>query len=261
MIPNSVMSGIVFQMAIALLLPIILIIVFKKKKMLSWKSFGVGVLVFILFSQILEKILHYIVLAPSGTELKWTANPYCFALYGGLAAGVFEEMGRFLAFKWLLKKNREYKDGLSLGLGHGGIEAILIGVLGGVNSLIMASLINSGKLDKLLGGGYSQEHINLIKDQFIHQGFSMFAAGGIERMFAIALQLAFSLLVLYGIRKSQFKFVIYAILVHAGIDFLAAFYQAGLIKSIWPIEGFLAVIAVFAILFIVKMKPEFEKIK
>lgn len=30
-------------------------------------------------------------------------NPYVFAIYGGLTAGIFEELGRFVAFFFLLK--------------------------------------------------------------------------------------------------------------------------------------------------------------
>ena len=47
-------------------------------------------------------------------------------LYGGLMAGVFEETGRYVSFKWFLKKETRIQDGLSYGIGHGGIEAMLI---------------------------------------------------------------------------------------------------------------------------------------
>lgn len=33
-------------------------------------------------------------------------NPFVFALYGGLTAGIFEELGRFVAFFFLLKISR-----------------------------------------------------------------------------------------------------------------------------------------------------------
>ena len=54
-------------------------------------------------------------------------NPYVFAIYGGLTAGIFEELGRFVAFFFLLKKYLDYKDGFAYGIGHGGIESILVG--------------------------------------------------------------------------------------------------------------------------------------
>ena len=33
-------------------------------------------------------------------------NPFAFAIYGGLTAGIFEELGRFVALFFLLKISR-----------------------------------------------------------------------------------------------------------------------------------------------------------
>lgn len=87
----------------------------------------------------------------------------------------------------------------------------------------------------------------------------LFASGGLERVFALALHLALSILVLYAIRQQKFIYVIYAILIHAAINFFPALYQAGTITNLLVMEVFLGIIAVLSILFIVKMKPKFEK--
>ena len=39
-------------------------------------------------------------------------NPFVFALYGGLTAGIFEELGRFVAFFFLLKNIKNIKMAL-----------------------------------------------------------------------------------------------------------------------------------------------------
>ena len=55
----------------------------------------IGAGTFILFALVLEAIMHQIVLKGAyGSAI--TGNPLWYALYGGLAAGVFEESGRFL---------------------------------------------------------------------------------------------------------------------------------------------------------------------
>lgn len=36
-------------------------------------------------------------------------NPFIFAIYGGLTAGIFEELGRFVAFFFLLKNLKSIK--------------------------------------------------------------------------------------------------------------------------------------------------------
>jgi uncharacterized membrane protein YhfC len=62
-------------------------------------------------------------------------------LYGGLAAGSFEELGRFILFTWLLKKYRDYKSGISFGIGWGGIEAVLLTLTMVVPNIIFAFMI------------------------------------------------------------------------------------------------------------------------
>ena len=256
---NSVYIGVSLQVLLAVILPIILMVYLQRKKMMSWRSLLVGVLIFIVFSQILEKIVHFIVLSPTGTELKWSGNPYLFALYGGLAAGIFEEIGRFFAFKVLLKNNHQFNDGLSYGLGHGGIEAIFIGGMSALNSLLISSMIKTGNLETILGAAATPEEINSIKEQFEQANVMLFATGGLERVFALALHLALSILVLYAIRQQKFMYVVYAILIHAAINFLPALYQAGTVTNLVVIEIFLGVIAVLSVVFIVKMKPKFAK--
>ena len=49
-----------------------------------------------------------------------------YALYGGLAAGLFEETGRLLAFRFILKPHTARITALSYGIGHGGIEAFWV---------------------------------------------------------------------------------------------------------------------------------------
>lgn len=50
-------------------------------------SFFIGAATFIVFALILEQILHIVVIKATGTAL--TGNIWLYALYGGLAAGIF----------------------------------------------------------------------------------------------------------------------------------------------------------------------------
>jgi uncharacterized membrane protein YhfC len=177
MISALTMSGMVIQLLVSFLFPIGLLIYLRKKQLFSWKPFGVGILVFIVFSQILERVLHALMIDANGTSLKWTDSVFLFVLYATLAAGIFEELGRYFSFKWMLKNNREYKDGLSFGLGHGGIEAMLIGVLGAVNALILASLINSGVFDHTIAPTLPAEQAMLLKEKIQGTSFIMYVLG------------------------------------------------------------------------------------
>ena len=74
-----------------------------KKIKSGWKPILTGAGVFVAFALILESIVHQIVLnGPHGPAI--IGNTWLYALYGGLMAGLFEETGRFLSMKFLLKK-------------------------------------------------------------------------------------------------------------------------------------------------------------
>ena len=62
-----------------------------------------GIAVFAFFSMIVERALHGFVLS-NATTVGWLANPAVFVVYGALAAGVCEEVGRFIAMKWLIAR-------------------------------------------------------------------------------------------------------------------------------------------------------------
>ena len=76
-------------------------------------------------------------------------NPFVFALYGGLTAGIFEELGRLLPSS-SYKKYQEYKDGFAYGIGHGGIESILVGGFSAFQALIFANSINNGSFAQMV---------------------------------------------------------------------------------------------------------------
>ncbi|SMO69773.1 Putative membrane peptidase family [Melghirimyces algeriensis] len=117
-----VSSWSVFFMILTLMLsltfPIIVLSYLYKKKQVSLKPILIGAAIFVIFSQSIERILNLYILQTT----EWFNNPYLYAIYGGLAAGLFEESGRFLGFRYLLKNHRGWKDGLSYGIGHGGID-------------------------------------------------------------------------------------------------------------------------------------------
>jgi uncharacterized membrane protein YhfC len=239
------LAGPISQLMISLIIPIAFLFYFRKKQQFAWKPLWIGVAVFVLFSQVLEKLLHIAMIDQSGTALKWTDHPAAFVLYGALAAGVFEELGRYVGFRFWLKGRHEYKDGLSFGLGHGGIEAILIGVIGAIYTIIFMQLIRSGTFDETIGTALSSEQASALKEQIMNTPFVFYVLGGIERAFALIFHIVMSLLVLLGVRTNQFRYVLYAIAIHALLDVAPAMYQAGILKSIWVVEG---VFALFVIL-------------
>ena len=98
----------------------------RRRYQASLKSFLIGMVMFIVMVQILEGLFHLYLLKINQTTAAWLMQPFIYAIYGGLMAGVFEETGRYVSFKWFLKKETRIQDALSYGIGHGGIELSLI---------------------------------------------------------------------------------------------------------------------------------------
>lgn len=235
MVSSATMFGMGFQVVFALLFPIAVFLYFRKKERISFKPALVGVAVFIVFAQILEKLLHVYMLQLNPQTVQLLSNPWLYALYGGLAAGLFEEVGRYVGFRTLLKGADQRKDGISYGIGHGGIETVLLGAVIGIQSLVFAVMLNSGTLESALP---APEIVSQIKKQLTETPFYMFLLVVWERGVALFLQIALSLVVLHSIRSGKKIFLLYSILLHAAINFVPALYQAK-VASIWAAEAVL----------------------
>ncbi|WP_274364536.1 YhfC family intramembrane metalloprotease [Paenibacillus thermotolerans] len=256
MVSNLTIGSMFASAIFALLLFTGLIIFFKKKEGISVKPIVIGALGFIVCTQVLEKILHTIVVLnfPNYAE-----HPWIFGIYGGLAAGTFEELGRFALFVWLLKKYREYKDGIAFGVGWGGIEAVVIILLTTVPNIIFAMMMNEGTFESSVGANMTAEQLGVIKEAILNHGPSSYLLGMLERLFAVFLQIAFSLLVLLAVVKNKFSLVILSLLIHAIIDFPLVFFQTGHFTQLWVIEAYIGVIAVCSLVFISKSRKWFPQ--
>ena len=83
---------------LSVVIPVALLIYFYKKHKAPMASFFVGCGVMLVFALILESLVHQAVFSTKAGETILNTT-WMYALYGGLMAGLFEETGRFAAFK------------------------------------------------------------------------------------------------------------------------------------------------------------------
>ena len=138
--------------------------------------------------------------------------------------------------------------------GWGGIEVVLLILITVLPNIIFAFMINAGIFENSLAAQVPSDQLPILKEAVLNQGVSFYLLGIAERFFAVFMQMAFSLFVLVAVVKRKFVYVIYAILIHAAIDFPVAFYQTGHIKSLWIIELYLAIIGVLSFIYIKKVE-------
>lgn len=251
MVSTLSIAIIIINMFLGVIIPIVLLVYFKKKYRAGIKSFLVGCAVMFLFAMVLEQIVHTVVLgSPVGLTIQ--ENIWLYALYGSLMAGLFEETGRFLAMRYVLKQEHDNAhNALMYGAGHGGIEMFIILTLGMLNNLIYSVMINLGLTQMLLEplDKATRGTLQTAFDALIQTPSWQFALSPVERLAAITTQIGFSVIVWYAATGKQSKVCLYilAILLHAvldGVAVLAA--KSGM--SLIVVEGFVWLVAIGIIL-------------
>lgn len=234
-----------------ILLPIILWIVFTRKFALSWKLVLAGGLTFIA-----SQVLH-IPLVVGLNKFLQSASLLVTAIVLGLLAGLFEETARYILFKFILKKSGSWKEGVLVGLGHGGTEALLIGISAAFTVVSMIALRNT---DLSTVPSIPADQVELAKQQveafWSAQPFTALL-GFIERIFAMCLHVSLSLMVLYGLAKKQAIWFWMAVIWHAFVDAVAVY--VGQSVGILQTEGLVAIFAAISLWIVFRMKPKFEQ--
>lgn len=231
-VPVLSMVGMVCSLILSVAVPIVLLVLLKKRTNARISSAVYGALTFIVFALLLEPLLHRLVLGVFGERL--TGNIWLYALYGGLAAGLFEESGRYLTMKFLMKRQLDRDNALLFGVGHGGIEAILLIGLTGISNLAASLMINSGAMEASLGA-LDEATRAATEAQLAALGTTppgIFFLGGVERIAAIALHIALSYLVYRAVKSGRPSLWLLAVAIHAGID-AAVVLLAQWISPLW----------------------------
>ena len=182
-----------------------------------------GAAAFFIAALVLESLVHQLVLnGPHGATIK--ENTLYYALYGGLMAGLFEETARFLVMKFFMKKREPDTTvpGVAYGVGHGGMEVLMVFAMAMISNIVMSLLINSGQADTLIAKTpeASQAALQAQFDQLAAATPGSFLIGVWERISALVLQIALSVIVWTGVRKGGKWLWLYplAILLHAAVD-------------------------------------------
>jgi uncharacterized membrane protein YhfC len=185
-------------------------------------------------------------------------NPWLYGIFLGLTAGLFEEGGRYLGYRTLLRKRSRWIDGFAFGVGHGGIEAITLVGMTNINSLVYALMINNGQFNQLAGQMPADTAKQVLAQLTTLQPLDAYL-GGIERIFALIIQIALSLLVLLAVRNRKLYLAGLAVLAHMLVDAPIVILPEVFGADIYQIEISLAAVAVLALVFIIASRRAFRK--
>lgn len=227
--------------------PIVLFVIFYRKYKLRALPLLAGSLAFVLFVLILERSAHVLVLGTFNIK----ENPFVYMVYGALMAGVFEETARFLSFNALKKKYGNIGGALSYGIGHGGIEAMSLAGSSMIYNIVLSVMINAGSVEAVTADLQGEASIQASAQitALTTTAPYLFLIGGIERLFAIGMHLALSVVVFYAVScRSKRWLYLLAILLHAAVDAPVALMQTGVIQSVFLVESFVGASSVSLLL-------------
>lgn len=113
----SALWGYGCEVLFSLTFPILLFIILRKRRGgYSIKVMLIGFVTYFLVS-LVRQGFRSVLLTDSVKQM-----PALFYTVSALLSGVLEELGRFLAFKYVLDGHSDGKDAVSYGIGHGGME-------------------------------------------------------------------------------------------------------------------------------------------
>jgi uncharacterized membrane protein YhfC len=240
-------------------MPVGLAIFLTKKFGLNSRLWWIGAATFVL-SQVGHIPFNAYLINPLFNQFFFIALPVAWqkvisGIILGLSAGLFEEGFRYGMYRWWAKDARSWKKGLLAGAGHGGAEAILLGLLVLYGFIQMAALRHSD-----LSVYFSGAKLDLAQKQVLaywSMDWAKSMLGALERFFTIPVQICFSVLVLQTFIRKQRFWVWLAVLYHACVDATAviAMYYLGVTWT-ETLIGLFAVLSVILILVLRTPDPD-----
>jgi len=232
-----------------ILLPILLWIYFTRRFALSWKLVLAGALTFVA-----AQIFHIPLVAALGSFLQ-NSPLVVNAIILGLLAGIFEETARYILFRYILKNVKTWKEGILVGLGHGGVEALLLGIL---SAITFVTMIGYRSIDLATVPSIPADQLELARQQVdAYWSAPWYAAllGFVERIFAISLHLSFSVMVLYSVVYHRPLWFWLALLWHAFVDAVAVYVVQEV--GVLGVEGIVAILALISLGIVFRLRQSF----
>ncbi|MBQ9065482.1 MAG: YhfC family intramembrane metalloprotease [Blautia sp.] len=199
-----------------------------------------GMAGFIVSARLLEVGVHYFcIIADNPVSRFINGNNAAYVIYGILMAGVFEECGRYIILKYIMKKNRTRENAVLYGIGHGGIEILAVVLPLMITYLAIAVLFSSGDMENALSTLNITEKTAGSALPAVQAAaafdYPMMALNVIERLLAILVHIGLTVIVFYSVQSAKKAGLLAAVLLHMVVDTFAALYQRSIVP-LWAVE-------------------------
>ncbi len=258
-IGKSTIPSLIITVILMIAIPVIFVIYWRKKQKQQTKIgyLIAGAVGFIVSARVLELGVHLVCIVADNPVSRFiNGNTVAFVLYGIIMAGVFEECGRYIVLKYIMKKNRTPENAIMYGIGHGGIEILAVLLPSMILYLVIAVLFSSGNIENALST------LNIAEDTAAAAlpsveaaaafDYAMMAMNVLERLFAMLLHIGLTVVVYYGVCNANKACLPIAILLHMLMDTFPALYQRTLVP-LWSVEVWAALWTAIIVFIAVKL--------
>ena len=241
-IGKSSIPSLIITVLLMIAIPVVFFLYWRRKHKQQTKiSYLIaGAIGFILSARVLELGVHYVCIVADNPVSRFiNGNTAAFVLYGIMMAGVFEECGRHIVLKYILKKNRTRENAVLYGIGHGGIEILAVLLPAMILYLAIAVLFSQGDTANALKALNITEETAAAALPSVQAAaafdYGMMAMNVLERLLAMLLHIGLTVIVYYGVVNAKKLCLPLAILLHMLMDTFPALYQRGVVP-LWAVE-------------------------
>ncbi|HZO28551.1 MAG TPA: YhfC family glutamic-type intramembrane protease [Chloroflexota bacterium] len=183
----------------------------------GWRFFWYGALVFFVSQMVARLPLVQVGQVLLQDALSSTVVQWIWIVVLSFSAGLFEEVGRWIGYRWLFRpEERTWRPAVVYGLGHGGLESMVLIAGLGVLSLVGLLAMTSTDLSQLQPEQREAVQAQLAAVAAQPAWFPLLGAW--ERLSAMTIHVGLSLIVLQAFRRASWVWLPVAILVHGTVN-------------------------------------------
>lgn len=265
-IGKSAVVSLTITVILMIVIPVCFFICWRRKHReqtkISWLIAGAAG--FVISARMLEVGVHYFCIVADNPVSRFiNGNAAAFVLYGITMAGIFEECGRLIILKYILKKDRTRENAVIYGIGHGGIEILTVLMPAMILYLAIAVMFSQGDTEAALKTLNITEETAAAALPSVQAAaafdYAMMAMNVMERLLAMLIHIGLTIVVYYGVVNAKKLCLPAAILLHMLADTFPALYQRGILP-LWAVEIWIAFWTLMIMLIAAKLYKRMSEI-
>lgn len=265
-IGKSAVVSLTITVILMIAIPVCFFICWRRKHReqtkISWLIAGAAG--FVISARMLEVGVHYFCIVADNPVSRFiNGNTAAFVIYGITMAGIFEECGRLIILKYILKKDRTRENAVIYGIGHGGIEILTVLLPAMILYLAIAVMFSQGETEAALKTLNITEETATAALPSVQAAaafdYAMMAMNVMERLLAMLIHIGLTIVVYYGVVNAKKLCLPAAILLHMLADTFPALYQRGILP-LWAVEIWIAFWTLMIMLIAAKLYKRMSEI-